>query len=556
MAQQQHAADVHPAELCPPNKRYDLLDANKKVDLEHVQCLLLTRKELTLTLDDFRQIFHLPQATANIHYSFVPPPSFFDMVPFYKQVFGIYMELKTLSNFKTTSPSAPCKTLCKIYVQMLNNTVLEGPTAEAYNATVILLMSKTFMWIIPQLTESIHGTPKTTSTPRPPNPNNEVAESSAPRRSTVIRLRLPEKRSTRLTPLVPVPIVNKADEMILQDTLQVSLTEHKSHEEQEAMRYSGTSPESDTEKSGGRGLPKVKGGGRITPVNGVEITPAVRPRDQDDPHDDAHPEGRKNDDEIPMKQVSEDIMEEVLLTIDEANPEKFSVIIFNDDDIKERTSRWVNTCVKKFNPYARYGVKHWNNPYAKIFYIRKQKETGKPKKEIYSNLKIVQVIKTYWELGHEHKFITKIIARRANDCIISITEPDYKNLNKNDIEDIYLLIMNGKVPDYADTGYQHKVNLTAPTITFPGIEEHDMFSIIYEPVHGIIYKNSKKEKRAMRHTEIHKFCDVTLNRVLEGLKSYNNDIKYGYVQKDLTKDETEYLKLFEEEIEERLKHRR
>ncbi|GJZ90957.1 hypothetical protein Tco_0662884 [Tanacetum coccineum] len=51
-----------------------------------------------------------------------------------------------------------------------------------------------------------------------------------------------------------------------------------------------------------------------------------------------------------------------------------------------------------------------------------------------------------------------------------------------------------------------------------------MFSIIYEPVHGIIYKNSKKEKRVMRHSEIHKFCDATLNRVLEGLKSYNNDV--------------------------------
>ncbi|GJV60577.1 hypothetical protein Tco_1466677 [Tanacetum coccineum] len=423
-------------------------------------------------------------------------------------------------------------------------------------------------------------------------------------------------------------------------------------------------------------------------------TPAVRPRDQDDPHDDAHPEGENSakqqktseyeayvsgesssgqvfqeeqapstlgnqeqdddfdfwtdsyasdDDEIPTKQVSQDIMEEVSLTIDEAklrkmademlrqrctsgdehqyhidqmknflksdivwesrkeilvsphprkttplvhscqkDPEalalslinqdllylkkgnsrpekivlslhKFLAIIFNDDDIEERTSRWVNKCVKKFNPYARYGVEHWKNPHAKIFYIRKQKEPGKPKEEIYSNSKIVQVIKTYWELGHEHKFITEIVARRANDCIVSITEPDYKNLNKNDIEDIYLLIMNGKVPDYADTGllwslsvfirssviwervydfqlgiesYQQKVNLTAPTMTFPGIEDHEMFSIIYEPVHGIIYKNSKKEKRVMRHSEIHKFCDATLNRVLEGLKSYNNDVKY------------------------------
>ncbi|GJV22877.1 hypothetical protein Tco_1375572 [Tanacetum coccineum] len=453
-------------------------------------------------------------------------------------------------------------------------------------------------------------------------------------------------------------------------------------------------------------------------------THSVRPRDRDNPHDDAHPKGENSakrqktseyeayvsgesssgqvfqeeqapstsgnqeqnddfdfwtdsyasdDDEIPTKQVSQKIIEEVSLTIDEAklrkmademlrqrftsgdehqyhidqmknflksdivwesrkeilvsphprkttplvhscqkDPEaptlslinqdllylkkgnsgpekivlslyKFPAIIFNDDDNEERTSRWVNKSVKKFNPYARYGVEHWKNPHAKIFYIRKQKEPGKPKEEIYSNSKIVQVIKTYWELGHEHKFITEIVARRANDCIVSITEPDYKNLNKNDIEDIYLLIMNGKIPDYADTGllwslsvfirssviwervhdfqlgiesYQQKVNLTAPTITFPGIEEHDMFSIIYEPVHGIIYKNSKKEKRVMRHTEIHKFCDATLNRVLEGLKSYNNDVKYGYVQKDLTKDETEYLKLFEEEIEERLKHRR
>ncbi|GJX37732.1 hypothetical protein Tco_0251035 [Tanacetum coccineum] len=401
----------------------------------------------------------------------------------------------------------------------------------------------------------------------------------------------------------------------------------------------------------------------------------VRPRDQDDPHDDAHPEGEnsakrqkifeyeayvsgesssgqvneeeRDDDEIPTKQVSQDIMEEVSLTIDEAklkkmademlrqrctsgdehqyhidqmknflksdivwesrkeilvsphprkttplvqscqrDPEapalslinqdllylkkgssgpekivlslhKFLAIIFNDDDIEERTSRWVNKCVKKFNPYARYGVEHWKNPHAKIFYIRKQKEPGKPKEEI--------------------------VARRANECIVSITEPDYKNLNKNDIEDMYLLIMNGKVPNYAETGllwslsvfirssviwervndfqlgiksYQQKLNLTRPTISFPGVEKHIMFSIIYELVHRIIYKNSKKEKRVMRHSEIHKFCDATLNRVLEGLKSYNNDVKYGYVQRELTNDEVEYLKLVKEEIEETSRHSR
>ncbi|GJZ90539.1 retrovirus-related pol polyprotein from transposon TNT 1-94 [Tanacetum coccineum] len=39
------------------------------------------------------------------------------------------------------------------------------------------------------------------------------------------------------------------------------------------------------------------------------------------------------------------------------------------------------------------------------------------------------------------------------------------------------------------------------------------------------------------------------------LKSYYNDVKYGYVQKELTNDEVEFLKLFEEEIEVRLNYR-
>nr|GEY14730.1 hypothetical protein [Tanacetum cinerariifolium] len=326
---------------------------------------------------------------------------------------------------------------------------------------------------------------------------------------------------------------------------------------------------------------------------------AIRPRDQDDTHDDAHPEGENSnqeqldefyfwidsyatdDDELPTKKVSQELVEEMSQTVDEAklrkvvdemlrqqctsgdehqyhidqmqnflkndivweskkeilvspyqpkptpvvqscqrDPKapalslvnqdflylkkvnsgpkkialslhKFLVVIFPDDDIEERPSRW-------------------------IFCIKKQKEPGKPKEVVYSNSKIVQIIKTYWELGHEHKFITEIIARRANSSIVLITESDYNNLNKNDIEDMYMVIVNHK-----------KVNLTTPIITFPGIKKYEMFFIVSEAVYDIIYKNNKKEKRVMRHQETHKFSDATLKRVLEGLKSYNNDVKHG-----------------------------
>ncbi|GKC53352.1 hypothetical protein Tco_1076097 [Tanacetum coccineum] len=266
----------------------------------------------------------------------------------------------------------------------------------------------------------------------------------------------------------------------------------------------------------------------------------------DDTHDDAHPEREysakrqktsehgtytntyaSNDDELPTEKVLQELVEEMSQTVDEAKLRK------------------VNT-------------------HAKIFYIKKEKEPENPKEVVYSNSKIVQIIKTYWELRHEHKFITEIIVRRANGSIVSITETDYKNLNKNDIEDMYLLIVKGKVDDYIETGllwslsvfikstviwerlhdfqpgvesYQQKVNLTAPTITFPVIKKQKMFSIVSEPVYGIIYKNNKKEKRVMRNQEIHKFCDATLKRVLEGLKSYNNDVKHGYVTPSLSKED-------------------
>nr|GEV26897.1 hypothetical protein [Tanacetum cinerariifolium] len=184
-------------------------------------------------------------------------------------------------------------------------------------------------------------------------------------------------------------------------------------------------------------------------------THVVRLREQDDPHDDAHPEGENSvkrqktseyeayvsGESLPGQENKQEqgpstsakikkIADEMLrqrCTSGSSGPEKivlslykFHAVIFNDDDIEEQTF---------------------------IFYIRKQKEPGKPNDVIYSNSKIIQVIKTYWELGHERKFITEIVARRANECIVLITKPNFKNINKNDIKDMYLLIINAKADE-------------------------------------------------------------------------------------------------------------
>ncbi|GKE97560.1 hypothetical protein Tco_0020911, partial [Tanacetum coccineum] len=88
--------------------------------------------------------------------------------------------------------------------------------------------------IQPQPTESTQEMHRTSSAPRSPNPNMDAGVSSALKRSTVIHFHIPQRRCTHLTPLDLVPPIDKADEMILQDKLHVSLAEHKSREEQEA----------------------------------------------------------------------------------------------------------------------------------------------------------------------------------------------------------------------------------------------------------------------------------------------------------------------------------
>ncbi|GJX26300.1 hypothetical protein Tco_0232596 [Tanacetum coccineum] len=292
MAQQQHEAVVHPDELFPPNKRYDLMDANKKVDFKQVQCppesnltniikdhllrfsiaasssvpwiymaqfwhalkedgskyrltFMLDKKMLSLTLDDFRTIFHLPQATDNnhdtmanvvldifqmldntqllwegLHYSLHHPTSSIPYPRFTKIVISHYMTNfpEILRRARDTYHNLKDDDIMKnvfnyggykdrVRVKIPNWMISE----EIKHTENYRMYTKVFGIDVPlthsQPTESTQGAHRTPSAPR---------------------------RSTRLTPPAPVPTVDKADEMILQDTLQVSIAEHKSQEEQEA----------------------------------------------------------------------------------------------------------------------------------------------------------------------------------------------------------------------------------------------------------------------------------------------------------------------------------
>ncbi|GJY99198.1 retrovirus-related pol polyprotein from transposon TNT 1-94 [Tanacetum coccineum] len=80
---------------------------------------VLDRKELTLTLNDFKRIFHLPQATDNNNERFVVAPNFSEMVPFFLNTLCFTLELRSPSNFKTIGLVQPWQIFGKIFARCL-----------------------------------------------------------------------------------------------------------------------------------------------------------------------------------------------------------------------------------------------------------------------------------------------------------------------------------------------------------------------------------------------------------------------------------------------------
>ncbi|GJS06264.1 hypothetical protein Tco_0363060 [Tanacetum coccineum] len=215
MAQPQRQAYVHQDELCPPNKHYALIDANKKIDLDDPLCpneskimanilqnhplrfniaasssvpwiylgqlwhtlkengskyrlkFVLDRKEITMTLNDFRKIFQMPQATENNHERFVAAPKFSEMAPFFLNDLGFTLELRSPSNFKTTGLVQPWQTLGKMFARCLTMQATNVPMTQS------------------QPIECTQGTYMTTNAHRSPNPYVVEGESSAQSRQNV-----------------------------------------------------------------------------------------------------------------------------------------------------------------------------------------------------------------------------------------------------------------------------------------------------------------------------------------------------------------------------------
>nr|GFC03145.1 hypothetical protein [Tanacetum cinerariifolium] len=159
---------------------------------------------------------------------------------------------------------------------------------------------------------------------------------------------------------------------------------------------------------------------------------------------------------------------------------------------------------------------------------------------------------------HNSKHLDWISVRRDDDKIYKFKEGDFKRLRLQDIEDMLLLLVQGKLSNLTVEerfafnvslwmftrsivikrrvedlqlgveSYQKRLNLTNPDTYRPDLRRREAYTAYSNP-RGFIFQNKDKRNRLMRINELHKFSDGTLNDVYNALDDCLKGIQMQYL---------------------------
>nr|GEY00581.1 hypothetical protein [Tanacetum cinerariifolium] len=175
---------------------------------------------------------------------------------------------------------------------------------------------------------------------------------------------------------------------------------------------------------------------------------------------------------------------------------------------------------------------------------------------------IIVVTKLQIVEWHNYKHLDWIIVHRNDDKLYTFKEGDYKRIRLQDIEDMRLLLTQGKLTNLTIKerialnvslqmltrsiviqrrvedlqlcveSYQKKLNLTRPDAYRSNLKRLPRYSAYSNP-RGFIYHNKEKKNILIRIDELHKFSDGTLNDVRTALDDILKRIR---MKKPLTPD--------------------
>ncbi|GJT85320.1 hypothetical protein Tco_1067037 [Tanacetum coccineum] len=196
-----------------------------------------------------------------------------------------------------------------------------------------------------------------------------------------------------------------------------------------------------------------------------------------------------------------------------------------------------------YDKHAYWGTYHWGPKRQRFYGYATNLETSK---DVYSKHRIIAVtsLKIMEFFGYKH--LEEITVRRQDDVLYKFREGDFKRLRHEDIEDMLLLLVQGKLTNLnvderfalnvalrmytrriviqervedlqlAVESYQKKINLTKPDTYRTDLRKMTPYTA-YRDIQGIIYQDDMDINCLMRTDELHKFSDGTLNHVLNSL---------------------------------------
>nr|GFC13654.1 hypothetical protein [Tanacetum cinerariifolium] len=208
-----------------------------------------------------------------------------------------------------------------------------------------------------------------------------------------------------------------------------------------------------------------------------------------------------------------------------------------------------------YDKHAIWGFSHWGRKRQQFYGFAINRESAL---DVYSKRRIIAVTDLKIVEWHNYKHLDWISVRRDDDKIYKFKEGDFKRLRLQDIEDMLLLLVQGKPSNLTVEerfafnvslrmftrsiiiqrcvedlqlgveSYQKRLNLTKPDTYRSDLKRREAY-IAYSNPRGFIYQNKDKKNRLVRIDELHKFNDGTLNDVCNALDDRLKGIRMQYL---------------------------
>nr|GEU53704.1 uncharacterized mitochondrial protein AtMg00810-like [Tanacetum cinerariifolium] len=152
-------------------------------------------------------------------------------------------------------------------------------------------------------------------------------------------------------------------------------------------------------------------------------------------------------------------------------------------------------------------------------------------RDVYSKRMIIDVTDLKSVEWHSYKHLDWISVRRDDDKIYKFKEGDFKRLRLQDIKDMLLLLVQGKLSNLTIQerfAFNKRLSLTKPDTYQSDLKRREAYTAYSNP-RGFIYQNKDKKNRLMRIDELYKFSDGTLNDVCIALNDRLKGIRMQYL---------------------------